>query len=87
MVKIKCKCCGDEFEPGIWCFYDLCDPCFKAFDRQKMAGRLKVYNDPARNPMKPMNLYRWCQKYGYFEDTAEWMKSNDNKCKCKNGGV
>jgi hypothetical protein len=87
MVKTmtKCKCCRNEFKPGRWCFYDLCDDCFKAFDAQKMAGRLRVYHDPSRNPMKVLSLQRMSQKYGYFEDVNEWLKSNDNRCKCKNG--
>jgi len=78
-MKTKCVCCGDEFEPGVWCFYDLCDPCFKVFDAQKMEGRFRALGDPNRNPLKPINQ----KTYNYFEDAKDWMKANGNKCKCK----
>ena len=36
----KCIGCGNDFTPPVFCFYSLCDMCFKIFDRAKMNGRL-----------------------------------------------
>ena len=37
--RVKCVCCGKMYEINSWNFYNLCDPCFKVFDAQKMRVR------------------------------------------------
>ena len=43
--KIVCRCCKKEYERGDWDFYNLCNPCFKEFDHERMFGqdRLRKY--------------------------------------------
>jgi len=46
--KITCRCCKKEYERGDWDFYNLCNPCFKEFDHERMFGKDRlskyVYN-------------------------------------------
>lgn len=60
---IKCKKCGDMYQPHPYelIYYDLCKTCFKEFDKQKMDGR-KAYSEDRSKPFK------------HFEDVDEWIK-------------
>lgn len=35
----NCRKCQQPSRVTGWCFYELCEACFREFDAQKMAGR------------------------------------------------
>lgn len=39
---VECKQCKVKYKRGDWNFYNLCDSCFKEFDRKKMEERFKL---------------------------------------------
>lgn len=59
-----CVRCGAHVESpaGMWIFYDLCDPCFVAFDGQKMRGRFSGFDGGERIP--------------HYESATEWAAAN-----------
>jgi hypothetical protein len=63
----------ERFTPadGQWIFYNLCDDCFVAFDRQKMVGRLWFFGD--RTTPEPV------QGKDYFESVHDWIASRSGK--------
>lgn len=46
---VACKNCGKEYIRDVWNFYDLCDPCFSEFDRQKTKERWEFINNMMNN--------------------------------------
>jgi len=38
---IKCKTCGNDYERGMWNFYDLCDPCFNEYKKKQIEANYK----------------------------------------------
>jgi hypothetical protein len=34
--SISCRCCGEDFVRGEWCFDVLCDTCYDAYRAQRM---------------------------------------------------
>lgn len=61
-VAFPCKKCRVSYNPppGTSIFYDLCDTCFKAFDTQKMEGRMATLHNKD-------NIIH------HFEDVDEWI--------------
>lgn len=53
--KVECADCGKEYKRGVWNFYNLCDDCYKEFDRKKTErmwqeiARLNQQDEERRN--------------------------------------
>ena len=65
--SFNCIKCGQVFQPAPyqWVFYKLCDTCFKAFDKQKMMGRMATSNKKG-------------SYVKHFEDVNEWIMQKEN---------
>ena len=44
--ELQCRACPKTFVRGTWCFYQLCDECFRDFDMRKMNGRFGSGTSP-----------------------------------------
>ena len=50
--EVICKQCSKSYERGIWNFYDLCDDCFREFDKKRMEERMNFlsnFNNEQKN--------------------------------------
>lgn len=66
---IKCKCCDFIYIRGDWDFYNLCDPCFKVFDAQKMRARWALAGQfMSTGSLKPVQV-------DSTEDVEEFIKA------------
>lgn len=73
----KCVLCARLFAPPAWCFYDLCNFCFKVWDTQKMNGRRYNNGSLTDDEKKRWYPHTGCaiENLNYFEDEhfKDWL--------------